>query len=74
MVILYKDPRGETVLENLFSYGKESKPAINCTVGDLSELTDADKIHLLQNKMNTLESMIKEKEIKILELKNILNS
>ena len=76
MIHLYKDPTGEKVFENFFSSNaKEYKTSeVNGTIPGISDLPDAEKVPLLQSRLTVLENVIQEKDVKISELKNILNS
>lgn len=77
MVNLYRDPAGEKIFD---SYNptkemkhKTTKEQHSIAMG-LSELTDAEKINLLDTRVRTLEKRVEEKNVQIKQLETLLKS
>ena len=76
MVNLYQDPKGEKVFENTNPTNKSEKgiPPNSSIPAGLSELTDKERVSLLEAKLISLEKEIQEKTKRISELENYVNS
>jgi len=76
MINLYQDPKGEKVFENTNPSNKsESGIAPNSSVpAGLSELTDKERVSLLEARLESIEKELQEKKKRISELENYINS
>jgi len=76
MINLYQDPKGEKVFENTNPTSKSEKgidPNSNIPAS-LSELTDKERVSLLETRVRSLEKEVQEKTKRISELENYVNS
>ena len=77
MVNLYKDPTGERVFESThpskLAQPKTTSEHHSMAMG-LSELTDAEKVELLDSRVKVLEKRVEEKSQRINQLENFINS
>ena len=76
MVNLYQDPKGEKVFENTNPTNKSEKgiPPNSSIPTGLSELTDRERVSLLEARLESIEKDMQEKKKRILELENYINS
>ena len=76
MINLYQDPKGEKVFEKTNTTNKSEKGiAPNSSIpAGLSELTDKERVSLLETRLRSLEKEIQEKTKRISELENYVNS
>ena len=78
MVNLYKDPKGEKVFQKTNPStmneraSSSSTPHSSVAMG-LTELTEGERVSLLETRLNVLEKEIQVKNQRISELENYIN-
>ena len=77
MVNLYRDPTGEKVFESAnpskLAQPKTTKEHRSMAMG-LSELTDGEKVELLDSRVKVLEQRVEEKNQRINQLETFMNT
>ena len=77
MVNLYRDPTGEKVFESAnpskLAQPKTTKEHHSMAMG-LSELTDEEKVELLDSRVKVLEKRVEEKNQRINQLETFMNT
>ena len=75
MINLYHDPAGEKIFDS-YNPTKETKHKTtkeqHSIAMGFSELTDSEKINLLDTRVRTLEKRVEEKNMEIKQLKSLL--
>ena len=75
MVNLYRDPAGDKIFDS-YNPAKETKYKTtkeqHSIAMGFSELTDSEKIKLLDTRVRTLEKRVEEKNMEIKQLKSLL--
>ena len=77
MVTLYNDPSGDKIFENTNPSQMNDRKSENDSknmVMRMADLSDADKVPLLQARVNVLEQKLDEKNRKISQLENFLST